>query len=127
MPTRRLPLVVLAALLVPAASYAMLHLKLVRSEPAANATLAAAPAQVKLWFSQAPQLPVTRLSLVRADGAPTALTPVTRADGANEPIVAPLPAGLAPGTWTIRWRTVAKDGHAVKGDVRFTIAAPAAR
>jgi copper resistance protein C len=119
--------VVGVAVALPLTASAMLHLKLARSEPAANATVPAAPTVIKLWFSQPPQLAVTRVSLVHGGDAPVSLAPVTRAQGADAPVVAPVPAGLAPGRWTIRWRTVSADGHAVKGDIPFTVGTPAAR
>lgn len=126
-PRLRVALTILLVTAVPAVVSAARHLKLVKSQPAANATLESAPAQVQLWFSQLPQVTVTRLTLVPAAGKPVVLSPVTRADGANEPVVAPVPSGLAAGKWTLRWRTVAKDGHPVKGEIPFTIAAAAAR
>lgn len=122
------PLLVAAALCVPAlAATAARHLKLVRSEPTANARLTAAPAQIKLWFSQETQLAVTKVSLVRPDGEPMPLAGLTRGTEKDAPVVAAIPSTLGAGKWTIRWRTVAKDGHPMKGDIPFVIAPPTTR
>ncbi len=96
------------------------HLKLLKSEPAANAAVAS-PTQVKLWFSQRPELAVTRVALKGPDGAERVLGPLARDAAAGAPIVAPVGAALAPGAWTIAWRTMAKDGHVLNGTVRFTV------
>jgi methionine-rich copper-binding protein CopC len=125
---RHRALLLAAAVLLPAVATAARHLKLVRSEPAAKAVLAAPPTQVRLWFTQAPELSVTRLTLVRADGESFPLAAPTRAAAKDAPVVAEVGATrVTPGPWTIRWRTVAKDGHAMKGEIPFTVAPAATR
>jgi len=110
---------------VPAlVSASMLHLKLSRSEPAANAVLTAAPRQVKLWFTQKPELTVTSIKVTSGSGATSverALVPLARADGADAPISAPVGAPLAAGRYQIVWRTMARDGHVLKGVIPFDV------
>jgi methionine-rich copper-binding protein CopC len=109
--TRFWPLLA-AAILLP------LHLKLDRSDPSAGATLDAPPAAVRLWFSQAVELPVTKVTVTNAAKETIAVRALERAtDGA---VVAPLPT-IGAGRYSVSWRTMAKDGHVVKGDFSFTV------
>jgi len=96
------------------------HLHLERSDPAADTVLRASPAAIRLWFSEGASLPVTRLTL--SSGAATIATgKPTRAAGAGQPIVFPLAAPLAAGRYTVKWKTMSADGHAVSGTFAFTV------
>lgn len=123
--TRRglIGLALLAAL--PAALQAtVLHLKLVRSAPVANSTVTTAPTEIRLWFSQRPELTVTSIRLRSGSGSAAverALAPLTRAPMAGSPIVAPVGAALAPGQYEVLWRTMARDGHVLNGSIPFTV------
>ncbi len=109
--TRFWPLLA-AAILLP------LHLKLDRSDPSAGATLDAAPTAVRLWFSQPVELPVTKVTVTTASKQDVPVRALERApDGA---VVAPLQT-IGAGSYTVSWRTMAKDGHVVKGDFTFTV------
>ena len=117
----------LALLLVGApvmAGASMLHLKLSRSEPAANAVLTAAPTQIRLWFTQKPELSVTSIKLRSGAGATAverALAPLSRTDVANSSITAPVGAALASGHFEVVWRTMARDGHVLNGVIGFDV------
>lgn len=120
--------VMAAILIVPAiAGAAMLHLKLLRSEPVANATLSTSPTQVSLWFSQKPELSVTSIKVKSGLGtAPVerVLAPISRAAANGAPMVAPLGAPLGTGHYEIVWRTMARDGHVLSGTIPFDVGAP---
>ncbi|MDZ7629868.1 MAG: copper resistance protein CopC [Gemmatimonadaceae bacterium] len=117
--------VVLALLLAPlAAGAAMLHLKLSRSEPSANARLAASPTVVKLWFTQRPELTVTSIKVRSGTGTATterALAPLARAAANGSPITAPVGEALPAGHHEIVWRTMARDGHVLNGVIPFDV------
>lgn len=120
----RLPavLALLALLLVPAAAHA--HGVLRRSEPAAGARLTEVPRQLRLTFNE-PLVPAfTRVTLRAASGDLVALAPL-RIEG-DTIVVADVTGALAPGAWTIAWQVAGADGHPVRGEVKFTIAAGAA-
>jgi methionine-rich copper-binding protein CopC len=107
---------------------ATMHLKLLRSDPAPESTLAVAPTQIRLWFSQPPELAVTSIRLrsgIGANAVERALAPLTRAAVTNAPIAAQVGAALAPGQYDIMWRTMARDGHVLSGTVSFTVGAAA--
>lgn len=103
------------------------HLKLLKSEPAANATLPVPPTTVKLWFSQRPELAVTRVTIRGATGAERVLAPLSRGEAGDAPITGEVGIALPPGAYTIAWRTMAKDGHVLSGTVPFRVASAPAR
>ena len=103
------------------------HLKLIRSEPATNAALTTAPTEVKLWFSQRPELTVTSVKVKSGTGTSAverALAPLARSAAAGSPIVAPIGAALGTGHYEIVWRTMARDGHVLNGVIPFDVGAP---
>ncbi|MGH7649240.1 MAG: copper resistance CopC/CopD family protein [Gemmatimonadaceae bacterium] len=112
------------ALAIPRAAWA--HLVLVASAPPAGSALGAAPSAIGLSFSEDPQLAATHIEVLNASG--------TRVDS-GVPRLVQIPkhtvevavAGtLAPGKYTVRWRTTSDDGHPVHGSFTFTIAEHAA-
>ena len=76
---------------------------------------------MKLWFSQRPELAVTRVTLTGGTGAERVLAPLARGAAGDAPVEAPVGIALAKGAYTIAWRTMAKDGHVLNGTVPFTV------
>lgn len=106
----------------PAAAHA-LHLELTRSQPAADAAVSS-PAEIRLWFSQVPQASATSLRLIR-DGSPVAAVGDLAADPEDGKVfAAPVEGTLPAGAYTVSWRTMAADGHVVRGEFTFTVQAP---
>lgn len=106
----------------PAAEPAV-HLQLDRSHPAPDTTLAS-PAEIRLWFSQVPQASATSLRLIR-DGSPVAAVGDLAADPEDGKVfAAPVEETLPAGAYTVSWRTMAADGHVVRGEFTFTVQAP---
>lgn len=106
------------------AGASMLHLKLARSEPSANAMLTASPTQVKLWFTQKPELTVTSIKVKSGTGTAAVertLAPLARGSAADAPITAPVGAALARGHYQVVWRTMARDGHVLNGVIPFDV------
>lgn len=100
------------------------HTHLVKSEPAANDTLATSPRTFKLWFSEPVELPVTTLKLTGPAGAMIPLAPLARPDtAADAPIVAAPRRPLDAGAYVLTWSTAAKDGHPAKGSIHFVVKA----
>lgn len=114
--------VTLAAASGPVAPAAM-HLRLTRSVPVKDTTLALAPAEISLWFSQRPQLPLSAITLTGPEGAVVRLSAVTLAPADSAPLVAKVEGTMAPGRYTIAWRTASSDGHAIRGTILFTVRA----
>ena len=116
----------LAALLVAfgvvlaTASPAQAHDELLGSDPAADSTLDALPAQLTLTFSGE-----------IADDAGASVVEVTDASGASlvdgtptaqdNVLTQPL-TGEASGAVTVLWKVVSSDGHPISGEFTFTVA-----
>ena len=126
-PTRIRRGVALAAVLVSVTTLtawrAPFHLHLVKSTPAANASVSAAPDSIKLWFSQAPELKLTTVKLTGPGTVGVDLAPLAKGDSAL--VIAGVKGKLGAGAYTVAWRTMSKDGHVVRGTFAFKVAAPA--
>ncbi|HEU4560422.1 MAG TPA: copper resistance CopC family protein [Longimicrobium sp.] len=97
-----------------------LHLHLLRSAPAADSTVAS-PAVVQLWFSEAPQVAVTSVRMTGPNGNAVRIGRVRT--GADRSVVANVQGRLAPGRYSVAWRTMSRDGHAMRGTIPFTVVA----
>ncbi|HEX6751760.1 MAG TPA: copper resistance CopC family protein [Longimicrobium sp.] len=108
-----------------AAAAEAFHLRLVRSTPAADATLPPGPCHIELWFTEAPEMRVTTVRLAGPGGRNVALTPLAaqHARGQNPSVATNTRGRLEPGAYTVTWRTMAHDGHVMRGTIRFNVAA----
>lgn len=109
-----------AALVLPAALW--FHTHLTHSSPSKDETVTAAPTQVRLWFSQKPEVGLTSVTILKADSSKVPTGTAVKTDDTLS-VAAPIKATLQPGTYVVRWRTASKDGHPVKGQYEFTVAA----
>jgi copper transport protein len=112
----------LALIVTPALLLA--HARLVRSTPAASGHLAEAPRELRLWFSERPELKFTSLELHDSAGVVVALGPVSVVTGDALGVSAAITQPLANGRYTVSWRTAAADGHATTGKYVFNVAVP---
>jgi len=99
------------------------HLHLVKSTPAANASVTSAPDSIRLWFSQAPELKLTTVKLTGPGATAVELTPLAKGDSAL--VTAGVKGAMAAGAYSVAWRTMSKDGHVVRGTFAFKVGAPA--
>ena len=106
----------LAALLFVAAQAAYAHTELVSSTPENKDVLEAAPKEVVLNFSEAVHL--TALSLKKADADAQTLGSLP-ADTRKQFTVA-LPE-LGAGRYLVAFRATSGDGHALTGEVAYTV------
>ena len=105
-----------------AAPWALAHPSLVRSSPAAGATVAPAN-QIELQFSERVLPRATRIELRMPHGRlpmaiPTA-SPQVSADGHT--LRAGSEAPLSPGQYNLPWPAVGQDTHPITGDYPFTV------
>ena len=104
---------------------ALAHVSLKASNIAAGAILETLPEAFAIEFTQ----PVGLASFaIEADKGPAEKgVPVTLdyapPKGMHATFTVPLPR-LAPGAYVATWKTISKDGHAMAGELRFTLAAP---
>lgn len=112
--------VALLVMLLPAQP-AWAHAKLVKTDPASGATVAAPLTAVTFTFNEMVKQQFSTVVVTGADG-------VSYSDGTPKSVdktltqpVKPLPAGAV----RVVWRTVSGDGHPLEGQFTFTNAAPA--
>lgn len=98
---------------------ALFHLKLDRSLPAKDTTVAA-PTELSLWYSQTPNLSVTRVTLTGPNG-PVAVGKPTLASAPKSPVIVPITGPMPAGAYTVNWVTASSDGHPIKGSYGFTV------
>ena len=96
------------------------HLALQSSVPAADVSIGALE-EIRLLFTEVPQIDGTTIRI--ADGANELVASTdAAADGEDPTQVFIHPEGtLSPGGYTVHWRAIAQDGHAVNGDFGFQI------
>lgn len=116
---KRLLLALIAiSLPIIATSPALAHTAVLEASITDNATLSASPASFTITFSAATGL--ANVTLTNADGRNIALDYAPPHSMATA-FTIPLPT-LAPGAYTISWRTMARDGHVMPGAIHFTVA-----
>jgi methionine-rich copper-binding protein CopC len=109
--------------MITAASPAVFHTKLVKSAPAANDTLSAAPKQLILWFSEKIELKVSSVKLTGAGGKVIPLGALAHVGAADSSVSVPVTGALAAGSYSVMWRTASDDGHPVTGTFKFVVRA----
>ncbi len=106
-----------AGMVTPAYAHALL----IRSNPAANAILPSAPAQVELFFSETVEPGLSTISVFDSNGKAVDVGDV-RVDP-NDPTRMTVSLGsLLDGVYTVAWKAVsATDGHLTSGSFPFAI------
>lgn len=97
------------------------HAHLKSATPAAGSTVATAPTELDLKFSEGLNL---RFTGVKVTGpAKTAVATGEAALGAGDDtiLVVPLSGPLAPGAYAVAWHALATDGHKTSGTYTFTV------
>lgn len=101
------------------------HAVLSRANPPANTALEAAPAEIRLWFTEPLEPQFSQIILRDARGNPLSMPPaqVDSADPMQMFLLIP-PGSLTEGLYTVSWRVVSTaDGHPTQGAFAFAIGA----
>ena len=107
-----------------AAPAALAHAKLIAVEPADGATLATAPASVRLFFDD-PVAVGPGNAVVAADHRSVLAGP-PRLERKDHLLVLPLRPHLPNGDYSVSWRVFSDDGHLESGVLAFRVGAAAA-
>jgi len=103
-----------------------LHVALRASEPAANDTLATPPRAIRLEFTQAIEVPLSRVTLTGRDSIELSLSPARAADSTDRAIVADVASAMQAGSYRVRWTVTSRDSHTIRGEYAFTVLRAAA-
>lgn len=110
---------------VPAAesSAAVRHIVLDASLPADGDEAARNVKEIRLFFSGEPLLRGASVRIVTSSRSLVRSSPP--AIDAKDPkqLYVEIPTALAPGAYVVQWRCIADDGHVMRGDFRFEVAA----
>jgi len=96
-----------------------LHMRLVKSFPAEDQVVHQAPAEIQLWFSQAPELALTKVRLVGPEDATVKVAKAVATDD-DKSVKLAIVDSLPEGTYSVTWQTASPDGHKVRGEYVFT-------
>lgn len=113
-------------LLLGTAQWVSAHAELVRSEPAAGSSVAAAPGQVTVYYSEEIDATKSTITVIDASGATVSQGAATPVDGDPKAMKVALQSGLADGAYTVQWTNTSIDGHSEEGNFSFTVGATAA-
>jgi copper transport protein len=116
------PLAIAAAVTLGSAGIAAAHANLASSNPAANALLDHAPANVTMTFTEPPDPKLSIVHVLDVNGTDVESGTVQAVPANNEQLMIPLPADLPDGVYTVSWRVVSEaDGHATAGAFSFGV------
>jgi copper transport protein len=118
--TGRRLVVAALALLVPATAHA--HGRLKSSVPSAGSHLATVPRELRLDFSESPDLTFSSVRLAGPDGREVPVGAMGYAVDSHRSLIVPIAGAMRPGTYTIIWQMAGDDGHPVRGRIEFVIA-----
>jgi methionine-rich copper-binding protein CopC len=117
---RRMAATVLLAMTATLLSVAtlMAHMKFDKSAPAAGSTITAPPAGIQVWFSQMPDVKVSKLNLTGPAGTVTLTNFHAMSD---KSLMATVADKMPDGAYTVSWQAAGDDGHIQKGEFKFTV------
>ena len=104
---------------VSTAAYA--HPKLVKSDPAANAVVSAAPKELRLSFNEELVPKFSSAEVKDQKGQKVEIGTASTDPTDKKQLVVPLSKPLTAGKYKVVWHAVAADTHRVQGDYTFTI------
>jgi len=99
---------------------ALAHAFLDHALPAVGATVAQAPAEVTLWFTQGLEVAFSGVEVTNAAGQRFDTGQVTLDPKDPQELHVPLKA-LAPGEYKVSWHVLSVDTHRTVGDFSFTV------
>ncbi len=110
---------VLGILLAPSALRA--HAFADHSEPRVGSTIAKAPSEVKIWFTQEIEPAFSKIEVFGPDGKEIDKKD-THIDPADHHVmIVSLPSAVAAGTYRVHWHVVSVDTHHTQNDFKFVV------
>ena len=113
-------------LLLMSPGIAQAHARLKSSAPASSSHLGVVPRELRLDFSESPELGFTSVRITGPDGREVALAPPRYAVDSRRAIVASVMGSMVAGSYTVVWQIAGDDGHPIRGQFTFVIAPGAA-
>jgi copper resistance protein C len=118
--TRYTPAIIAFATAALVSGAALAHAFLDHAQPAVGATVAQAPTEVTIWFTQALEPAFTGCAVTNAAGQRVDTGQVTIDPKDPQELHVPLKA-LSPGDYKVSWHALSVDTHRTTGDFSFTV------
>ncbi len=99
------------------------HAILVKSQPAADSTIAESPKQVDVWFNDKVGSEYKALAVINSKGERVDNKDIEQETFDPSHLYTTV-TGLPPDTYTVRYRVVSLDTHIVTGKFKFTVNKP---
>src|SRR6266487_5084121 len=115
-----LTLALVAAVALAAPGVASAHAYLIRTSPAASATLNKAPSQLALTYDEAVEPRFMLVSVTDAGGHQETSGRPFRSPSNPDTIITPL-KHVPEGWYLVFWRAISADGHPVRGAFTFAV------
>jgi copper resistance protein C len=109
-----------AGLLAIATLAAHAHAFLDHADPKVGSTVATAPAELRLWFSEQLEPAFSRAQVTDAQGRRVDTGPA-QVDAHDRKLMHVRLSRLAPGSYTATWRAVSVDTHVSEGHFAFRV------
>jgi methionine-rich copper-binding protein CopC len=107
----------LASMVIATSAFAHAHLK--SQTPAADSTVAA-PANLRLTFSEGVEASFTKVTLTK-DGAPVAVKALATEGSDKKTLIVTPVAPLSAGEYKVEWHAVSVDTHNSEGAYQFKV------
>jgi hypothetical protein len=115
------PIVLASGLIFGFAGQAFAHAHLKAATPAMNSTVAMAPTQLDLDFSEGVNPKFTGVKVTGPAGAVVPMDEAKLGPAGDKALVVPVSGTLAPGLYKVEWHALATDGHKTEGSYTFTV------
>jgi methionine-rich copper-binding protein CopC len=99
------------------------HITLETSSPAAGQVVKGDVTEVRLYFSGAPLLRGASIRIVNSARSLVRSSPPAADPQNPKQLFVTIDQALPPGSYVVQWRCIADDGHVMRGDIRFEVAA----
>ena len=114
--------VLLALLVFAMPEVARAHGRLKSSAPAAGAHLGTIPRELRLEFSEVPELTFSSVKLTGSKGREIPLGPLGYAADSRRTVIAAIRIALPSGIYVVQWQLAGDDGHPIRGRFEFVVA-----
>lgn len=106
------------SLLLGLAAAAYAHFKVAKTEPADGATVDRPVRDLRVWFSQEPDVALSKLELEGPAGALQVQNVHTMGE---KDLMGTVVGAMPDGAYTAKWQAAGDDGHVMKGEWKFTV------
>jgi methionine-rich copper-binding protein CopC len=117
-PKNRLASALFALLLLGLATAAYAHFKVSKTEPADGAVVDRPVRDLRIWFSQEPDVALSKLELAGPSGALQVQNVHTMGE---KDLMGTVVGTMPDGEYTAKWQAAGDDGHVLKGEWKFTV------